>query len=86
VVLINGTRCPVLGLVTMDMIMVDVTAVSCEMGDVATLLGSDGRDELPVEMVAGLAGVSPYELLTGLTQRVPAVYHDALPLSFPPPQ
>lgn len=86
VVLINGTRCPVLGRVTMDMIMVDVTAVSCEMGDVATLLGSDGRDELPVEMVAGLAGVSPYELLTGLAQRVPAVYHDALPLSFPSPR
>jgi len=83
VVLINGTRCPVLGRVTMDMIMVDVTSVSCGLGDVATLLGSDGRDELPVEMVAGLAGVSPYESLTGLAQRVPAVYHDGLPPSFP---
>lgn len=84
VVLINGTRCPVLGRVTMDMIMVDVTAVACELGDVATLLGSDGQDELSVEMVAGLAGVSPYELLTGLAQRVPAIYHDSLPSSFPP--
>jgi len=64
--------------------MVDVTAVACDLGDVATLLGSDGRDELSVERVAGLAGVSPYELLTGLAQRVPAIYHDALPSSYPP--
>jgi alanine racemase len=83
VVLINGTRCPVLGRVTMDMTMVDVSAVSCELGDVATLLGTDGQDALTVEMVAGLAGVSPYELLTGLAQRVPAVYHDTLPTPSP---
>ena len=83
VVLINGTRCPVLGRVTMDMTMVDVSAVSCDLGDVATLLGTDGQDALTVEMVAGLAGVSPYELLTGLAQRVPAVYHDILPTQSP---
>jgi alanine racemase len=84
VVLMQGSRCPVVGRVTMDMIMVDVTAVSCALGDVATLLGADGPDELSAEMVAGLAGVSPYELLTGLAQRVPAIYHDSLPSSFPP--
>ncbi|WP_353266698.1 alanine racemase [Gemmatimonas sp.] len=78
VVLINGTRCPVVGRVTMDMVMVDVSAVPCALGDVATLLGRDGRDTLTVEMVAGLAGVSPYELLVGLTLRVPAVYHASL--------
>lgn len=85
VVLMNGVRCPVVGRVTMDMIMVDVSAASCALGDAATLIGREGEDELPVEMVAGLAGVSPYEMLTGLTQRVPAVYHDSLPSSFPPP-
>jgi hypothetical protein len=36
-------------------------------------------------MVAGLGGVSPYELLTGLAQRVPAVYHDVLPAAPPAP-
>lgn len=84
VVLIGGVRCPVLGRVTMDMIMVDVSAAPCALGMVATLIGSDGQDALPMDMVAGLAGVSPYELLTGLAQRVPAVYHDALPPVFPP--
>ncbi|WP_461412319.1 alanine racemase [Gemmatimonas sp.] len=85
VVLMHGVRCPVVGRVTMDMIMVDASAAPCVVGDVATLIGREGEDELSIEMVAGLAGVSPYELLTGLTQRVPAVYHDSLPSSFPPP-
>ena len=78
VVLINGVRCPVVGRVTMDMIMVDVTQATCDLGTVATLLGRDGDDELTTEMVAGLAGVSPYELLVGLTLRVPAVYNESV--------
>ncbi|AMW04768.1 alanine racemase [Gemmatimonas phototrophica] len=82
-VLINGVRCPVAGRVTMDMIMVDVTAVDCDLGQVATLLGYDGQDCLTVETVAGLAGVSPYELLVGLTLRVPAVYHASIRSSIP---
>lgn len=83
VVLINGIRCPVVGRVTMDMIMVDVSAVACTVGTVATLLGHDGQDCLPVEAVAGLAGLSPYELLVGLTLRVPAIYHASVTSSFP---
>lgn len=84
VVLIKGVRCPVVGRVTMDMVMVDVSDVPCTLGDVATLLGRDGNDELTVEMVAALAGVSPYELLVGLTLRVPAVYHASFVSTFPP--
>jgi alanine racemase len=79
-VLINGTRCAVVGRVTMDMVMIDVTGVPCERGQVATLIGRDGADLLTVGMVADAGGVSPYELLTGLSQRVPPVYHDALPV------
>ncbi|MFN5581034.1 alanine racemase [Gemmatimonas sp.] len=78
VVLINGVRCPVVGRVTMDMIMVDVTHTSCDLGTVATLIGRDGTDELSTEMVAALADVSPYELLVGLTLRVPPVYKAGL--------
>jgi alanine racemase len=83
VVLINGVRCPVVGRVTMDMIMVDVSAVHCDVGQVATLVGHDGQDSLTVETVAGLAGVSPYELLVGLTLRIPAVYHASIASSIP---
>jgi alanine racemase len=69
----------------MDMTMIDVTDVPCVPGDVATLLGRDGNDELTAEAVAALGGVSPYELLVGLTLRVPTRYQEALPDSHPLP-
>ncbi len=71
-VLIGGVRCPVAGRVTMDMIMVDVTDVPCAVGDVATLIGTDGADTLSTEHVAEMAELSPYELLVGLALRVPS--------------
>ncbi len=78
-VLVRGIRCPVVGRVTMDMTMVDVTGTGAELGDVATLIGRDGGEELTMDMVAAQGGVSPYELLVGLALRVPAVHHEAMP-------
>jgi alanine racemase len=89
--LLHGRRVPVAGVVTMDMTMLDVTAVDCEVGDVATLIGREGvsdadsRSPMPdaranglvlsVESVAWDAEqMSPYELLTGLRQRLPRRY------------
>ena len=74
VALLNGRRVPVAGVVTMDMTMLDVTGVPCGIGDVATLLGADGGERVDVEEVARLGAVSPYELLTGLRQRLPRIY------------
>jgi alanine racemase len=71
-VLIGGVRCPVAGRVTMDMTMVDVTGVPCAVGDVATLIGTDGAATLSTEQVAAVADLSPYELLVGLALRVPS--------------
>ncbi len=71
-VLIHGVRCPVVGRVTMDMIMIDVTDATCDVGDVATLIGRDGPETLTTEHVADLADLSPYELLVGLALRVPS--------------
>ena len=76
-VLLNGRRVPVAGIVTMDMTMVDVTDVHCEIGDVATLIGRDGNDVLTVDDVAATAQVLSYELLVGLKLRVPRVYVNA---------
>lgn len=73
-VLLNGKRVPVVGVVTMDMTMVDVTDHPCAPGDVVTFLGRDGDDVLTVADVAATAGVSPYELLTGLRSRLPRIY------------
>jgi alanine racemase len=76
-VLVGGTLAPVAGTVTMDMTMIDVTTVRCEVGDVATLIGRAGDTVLTVERVADDAGMSPYELLTGLRSRVERSYTEA---------
>jgi alanine racemase len=76
-VLVRGRRAPVAGLVTMDMTMIDVTDVPCEIGDVATLIGHDGADQIDVEELASTANLSPYEVLTGLRARLPRRYVDA---------
>lgn len=72
-VLINGERAPLIGRVSMDMIMVDVTeCLDVSVGNDVVLWG----DGLPVEIVAGHAGTISYELLTGLSSRVRFSYID----------
>jgi alanine racemase len=73
-VLVGGTLAPIAGTVTMDMTMIDVTTVKCEVGDVVTLIGRSGNTVLTVERVADAASMSPYELLTGLRSRVEKTY------------
>jgi alanine racemase len=66
-VLVNGKRCPVLGRVMMNHLIVDVThAVSDEAPVVATLLGKDGDEQVTAEALAGWAQTIPYELVTRL--------------------
>lgn len=74
VALVAGAAVPVIGVVTMDMTMIDVTGVACAPGDVVTLIGGDGARRLSVAEVARAGGLSPYELLTGLRSRVARVY------------
>jgi len=76
-VLVGGTLAPVAGTITMDMTMIDVTTVRCDVGDVATLIGRAGDTVLTVERVADNAGMSPYELITGLRSRVERTYTGA---------
>ena len=67
-VLVDGRRTPLCGRVSMDMIAVDVTEVpGVQVGTPAVLWGKG----LPVEEVARHAGTIPYELLCGVSQRVP---------------
>lgn len=73
-VLLHGHRCPIIGVITMDMTMVDVTGVPCAIGDVATVIGRDGASASDLADVALAAGLSPYELLVGLRLRLPRVY------------
>ncbi len=66
-VLINGEKCPVIGRVTMDQIMADVSNVPVYLGDEATLFGRG----LPVEEMAENADTISYEILCGVSARVP---------------
>jgi alanine racemase len=74
VALLGGRRVPVVGRVTMDMTMLDVTDTAAALGDVVTLLGRDGDEVVTVAELANLGELSPYELLTGLRTRLPRVY------------
>jgi len=72
--LLAGERVPVVGVVTMDMTMIDVTDKRCAVGDVVTFVGVDGKEKLTVADVAAFGELSPYELLTGLRGRLPRIY------------
>lgn len=72
--LVRGSRVPVVGMVTMDMTMIDVTSVECHIGDPVTLLGSDGDERIAIGDLAAVGDLSPYELLTGLRGRLARRY------------
>ena len=73
--LIRGTRCPIVGAVSMDYCTVDVGHVpGTELGDVATLIGRDGVEEIRAEEVANAAGTIPYEVTCSLGARVHRVF------------
>jgi alanine racemase len=73
---IRGMRAPIVGLVTMDMVMVDVTGIDCEVGDVATLLGTVDGHGVSLRDWADASDLSPYEILTGLRLRLHRFYRD----------
>lgn len=79
--MVNGRRATVAGLVTMDMIMLDVTDVPCAIGDIATLLGDPAEGVPDVAALAFHADMSPYELLTRLRGRLHRRYHGESPAS-----
>ena len=79
-VLIGGKRCPVIGRVCMDQIMVDVTDVDHRdrfIGTPAVLLGRQGNEEITADELAAWAGTISYEMLLSATARVPVIYLSA---------
>jgi alanine racemase len=77
-VLIQGRRAPIVGLVCMDMIMVDVTDLApVEVGETATLIGHQGQESIWADEVADWIGTIPYEILCGIGSRVPRLYESA---------
>ena len=79
-VLIGGRRCPLLGRVTMDQIMVDVTDLpqAVVAGDEAVLLGCQGGETISADEIARWAGTISWHIFTGITARVLRSYDDAV--------
>ena len=76
-VLVQGRRAPVVGAVCMDMLMIDVTDVAnAAVGDEVTLLGGEGQQRITVDQLAAWAGTVNYEILCGISKRVPRIYKD----------
>jgi alanine racemase len=75
-VLIRGRRAKILGRVSMDMVTVDVTGITCEPGDTATLIGTDGGETITAREIAAHFGGSPYELITRLNPLIERVVTD----------
>ena len=74
-VLVRGRRAPLLGTITMDYAMVDVTDVpGASVGDAVTLIGADGDAEITVPDRAAATGMTPYEVTCGIGRRVKRVY------------
>ncbi len=74
-VLVRGKRAPILGRVCMDQFMVDVSDIpDASEGDVVTLIGVDGGEEITMEELGELSGRFNYELACCLGKRIPRVY------------
>lgn len=71
--LLHGRRCPIVGRVCMDQLMLDVTDVPEEVkpGDVVTMFGTDGGETITADELAALYGTIGYEIICGISKRVP---------------
>lgn len=73
-VLIQGKRYPMVGAITMDQTMVDVTNDPIKTGDEVILWGESDQGTIEVSEVADKIGTIPYEVTCGVSRRVPRVY------------
>jgi alanine racemase len=74
-VLIRGKLAPIVGIISMDVTMIDVTGVpAVELGDIATIYGTDGEHTHLASLAARGIGTVTSDLLCGVSQRVPRLY------------
>lgn len=73
-VLIRGKRYLIAGTITMDHLLVDVGDDQVEVGDEVVLIGRQGTEEITAHSIADLLGTIPYEVMCGVSARVPRIY------------
>ena len=75
--LVHGKRCKIVGRVCMDQLMIDVSDVpEAQSGDIVTLIGRDGDDIITADDLAAMYGTIGYEVVCGISKRVPRIYID----------
>lgn len=73
--LVKGKHCKVLGRVSMDMIMIDVTDVSnLKIGDEAVVIGNSGKETITAEDLGNLSGTSAYEIVTRINPLIKRIF------------
>lgn len=75
-VIINGRKAPIIGRICMDQLMADVTDIPgvCE-GTEVTLMGTEGGETITADDLAGLCGTIGYEIICGISKRIPRVIY-----------
>ena len=74
-ILVHGKRCRIVGRVCMDQLMMDVSDVpEAKSGDIVTLIGTDGGDRITADDLAQIYGTIGYEVVCGISKRVPRIY------------
>jgi alanine racemase len=73
-VLVRGRRAPIVGSVSMDMLMIDVSGIEAETGDEAVILGSQAGESIGAEDMAADIGTIAYEILCRIGTRIQRVY------------
>ncbi len=74
-VLINGKRAKILGRVSMDQMIVDISQIDdVKIGEDVVIFGKDGEEEIRVEEIAQIVESVNYEIVCGISSRVPRVY------------
>ena len=75
-VLINGKKAQILGSITMDQIMVDVSEIECKVHDDVVFIGKSKEEEIDVDLVASWANTISYEIMTSFSKRLSRVYKE----------
>jgi alanine racemase len=70
-VTIKSKKAPIVGSVCMDMLMVDITDIDCKEGNEVIIFGKDPT----VQFIAQQLGTIPYEIMTGISQRVKRIFY-----------
>ncbi len=73
-VLIGGAFCPIIGVVTMDQLMVNCADAQIKIGDEAVLLGAQGTKAITANQIAVRLETIGYEIVCGISSRVPRRY------------